>query len=205
VLTNCAKIELKANGLNSRGLSAECFYGRYFSSDCHLSYEAFLIGFAAFPARPRSPHSAKTLPRRPSRTRKLLGWKIYPSSSTNARAFTSSFLNTPPGKFKDLPRSEISGDLPHPSGRGRITCSAAGIRTISNGEPTETECHDRVAVVLETISAENLQKMGISAGTAGDFQQFLSCVYRKSNPAILMMQSAQDRTAENASGCLDGT
>jgi hypothetical protein len=31
------------------------------------------------------------------------------------------------------------------------------------------------------------------------------CAYRKSNPAILMMQSAQDRTADNASGCLDGT
>jgi hypothetical protein len=31
------------------------------------------------------------------------------------------------------------------------------------------------------------------------------CAYRKSNPAISMMQSAQYRTAENASGCLDGT
>jgi hypothetical protein len=28
--------------------------------------------------------------------------------------------------------------------------------------------------------------------------------YRKSNPAILMVQSAQDRTTENASGCLGG-
>jgi hypothetical protein len=32
-----------------------------------------------------------------------------------------------------------------------------------------------------------------------------SCAYRKSNPAILMMQSAQDRAAENAPGGLDGT
>jgi hypothetical protein len=32
-----------------------------------------------------------------------------------------------------------------------------------------------------------------------------TCAYRKSNPAISMMQSAQYRTAENASGCLNGT
>jgi membrane-associated phospholipid phosphatase len=32
-----------------------------------------------------------------------------------------------------------------------------------------------------------------------------ACAYRKSNPAIMVMRSAQDRTAENASGCLDGT
>jgi hypothetical protein len=30
------------------------------------------------------------------------------------------------------------------------------------------------------------------------------CAYRKSNPAILMVQSAQDRMADNASGCLGG-
>jgi hypothetical protein len=35
-------------------------------------------------------------------------------------------------------------------------------------------------------------------------QIFATCAYRKSNPAILMMQSAQDRTADNAPGCLDG-
>jgi hypothetical protein len=31
------------------------------------------------------------------------------------------------------------------------------------------------------------------------------CAYRKSSPSILVMQSTQDRTAQNASGCLDGT
>ena len=30
------------------------------------------------------------------------------------------------------------------------------------------------------------------------------CAYRKSNPAILMAQSAQDRMADNASSCLGG-
>jgi predicted thioesterase len=32
----------------------------------------------------------------------------------------------------------------------------------------------------------------------------ISCAYRKSNPVILMVQSAQDWTADNASGCLGG-
>jgi hypothetical protein len=31
-----------------------------------------------------------------------------------------------------------------------------------------------------------------------------TCAYRKSNPSILVVQSAQDRVTENASGCLDG-
>jgi hypothetical protein len=30
------------------------------------------------------------------------------------------------------------------------------------------------------------------------------CAYRKSNPAILVVQSAQDRMADSASGCLGG-
>ena len=32
-----------------------------------------------------------------------------------------------------------------------------------------------------------------------------TCAYRKLNPNILMVQSAQNRSTENASGCLDGT
>ncbi len=31
-----------------------------------------------------------------------------------------------------------------------------------------------------------------------------TCHYRKSNPGILIVQSAQDRAADNASGCLGG-
>jgi hypothetical protein len=31
------------------------------------------------------------------------------------------------------------------------------------------------------------------------------CAYRKLNPNIMMVQSAQNRSTENASGCLDGT
>jgi hypothetical protein len=34
--------------------------------------------------------------------------------------------------------------------------------------------------------------------------QYTSCAYRKSNPGILMVQSAQDRTADNASNCFGG-
>jgi IS5 family transposase len=32
-----------------------------------------------------------------------------------------------------------------------------------------------------------------------------NCAYRKSSPSILVMQSAQDRTGQNASCCLGGT
>jgi hypothetical protein len=32
-----------------------------------------------------------------------------------------------------------------------------------------------------------------------------SCAYRKSSPSILVMQSTQDRTAQNAPRCLGGT
>ena len=31
------------------------------------------------------------------------------------------------------------------------------------------------------------------------------CAYRKSSPSILVMQSTQDRTTQNASRCLGGT
>jgi hypothetical protein len=31
-----------------------------------------------------------------------------------------------------------------------------------------------------------------------------ACAYRKSDPGILMVQSAQDRMADNASSCLGG-
>jgi hypothetical protein len=31
--------------------------------------------------------------------------------------------NTPPGGFKNLPRTDVTGDLPHPSGRGNMVCS----------------------------------------------------------------------------------
>jgi hypothetical protein len=40
---------------------------------------------------------------------------------------------------------------------------------------------------------------------AGRGIQLPSCAYRKSSPSILMMQSTQDRTAQNASRCLGGT
>ena len=34
--------------------------------------------------------------------------------------------------------------------------------------------------------------------------QRFGCAYRKSHPAILMVQSGQDRAADNASGCFGG-
>jgi hypothetical protein len=38
--------------------------------------------------------------------------------------------NTPPGEFKNLPRTDVGGDLPHPSGRGNMVCSVAGVRRV---------------------------------------------------------------------------
>jgi hypothetical protein len=39
----------------------------------------------------------------------------------------------------------------------------------------------------------------------GPPNQPVSCAYRKSSPSILVMQSTQDRTVQNASRCLGGT
>src|SRR5262249_44340088 len=46
---------------------------------------------------------------------------------------------------------------------------------------------------------EESQITGIPNSDDGD-----RCAYRKSNPSILVVRSAQDRVTENASGCLDG-
>jgi hypothetical protein len=43
-----------------------------------------------------------------------------------------------------------------------------------------------------------------SASVASRIRFPTGCAYRISNPGILMVQSAQDRTTENASGCLGG-
>jgi predicted deacylase len=46
---------------------------------------------------------------------------------------------------------------------------------------------------------------GIMEGFRKDFPKINTCAYRKSSPGILVMQSTQDRTAQNASRCLGGT
>jgi hypothetical protein len=47
---------------------------------------------------------------------------------------------------------------------------------------------------------------GVAAGgTVMALGQVWSCAYRKSSPSILVMQSTQDRTAQNAPRCLGGT
>jgi Apea-like HEPN len=75
-------------------------------------------------------------------------------------------LNTPPGKLKDLPRSDISGDLPHPNGRGQITCSAAGIQRLRqlaeqallNSDAVGTLEPERVYRALRTIVVDRFLK-----------------------------------------------
>jgi hypothetical protein len=43
------------------------------------------------------------------------------------------------------------------------------------------------------------------AGPVVPDASFVGCAYRKSSPSILVMQSTQDRTAQNAPRCLGGT
>ena len=38
--------------------------------------------------------------------------------------------DTPPGKFQELPRSDVAGNLPHLTGRGHIPCSMAAVRRV---------------------------------------------------------------------------
>ena len=45
----------------------------------------------------------------------------------------------------------------------------------------------------------------VDVGLRHEFVDVDGCAYRKSSPSILVMQSTQDRTAQNASRCLGGT
>jgi len=51
---------------------------------------------------------------------------------------------------------------------------------------------------LPSLTRQYLKPFGSSA------RERLSCPYRKSNPGILMMQSAQDWLADNTPGCIGG-
>jgi len=47
--------------------------------------------------------------------------------------------------------------------------------------------------------------LGFSGGRGIHFYAVATCAYRKSSSSILVMQSTQDRPAQNASRCLSGT
>jgi Apea-like HEPN len=74
--------------------------------------------------------------------------------------------NTPPGKFKDLPRSDVGGSLPHPCGRGDMTCSVAAVRRVrelaeqalSNSDAVGTLEPDRVYRALRTTIVDRFFK-----------------------------------------------
>lgn len=85
---------------------------------------------------------------------------------------------------------------------------AAEQRTLSmlrDGVPT---------VLCDPVAVVTLQRIGFLIGrrlTSKGEKLFpasvlheSACAYRKSNPAILMVQSFQDRTADNTSDCLSG-
>jgi len=53
---------------------------------------------------------------------------------------------------------------------------------IGTGEPAQTECHDRAAVLIEPVAADSLSKTGIFAKTAGDFRRFPPQVRQGGSP-----------------------
>lgn len=57
---------------------------------------------------------------------------------------------TPPGEYRNLPRSEVTGDLPHPSGRGTLICGAEAARRIHR-LADEALSHSDAAGTIESI------------------------------------------------------
>lgn len=121
------------------------------------------------------------------RTKLVVGKKIVasepvvPERAPNKRAVWVEDLNfvfeectrvqklissTPPGEFKNLPRTDVAGDLPHPSGRGNMTCSMAGVRrvrhlaeqAILNSDAGGTLEPERVYRALRTIIVDRFLK-----------------------------------------------
>jgi hypothetical protein len=68
---------------------------------------------------------------------------------------------------------------------------------------SEETSGDRECRWIERGGRISLHKLRLDPGSGNE--GFAACAYRKSNPDILMVQSAQDRMAENASDCLGGT
>src|ERR1700730_4342918 len=74
--------------------------------------------------------------------------------------------NTPPGEFQDLPRSDLTGDLPHPTERRHIPCSMAAVRrgrqladlALSNSDAMGTLEPERVYRALRTIIVDRFLK-----------------------------------------------
>ncbi|WP_298242041.1 HEPN domain-containing protein [uncultured Bradyrhizobium sp.] len=77
--------------------------------------------------------------------------------------------NTPPGEFKNLSRSDVGGDLPHPAGRGNMTCSTAGVRRVRhlaeqallNSDAGGTLELDRVYRAFRQIIVDRFVKDGL--------------------------------------------
>jgi hypothetical protein len=81
----------------------------------------------------------------------------------------------------------------------RLLDSALGLEYMSRSSSGRS---DRPADARVSRPALEVADIFRSHGPA--WRQADACAYRKSNPAILMVQSAEDWTADNASGCLGG-
>jgi hypothetical protein len=76
---------------------------------------------------------------------------------------------TPPAEFRHLPRSEVSGQLPHPSGRGHMACSAKAARRVRqlaeqallNSDAAETLEPERVHRAFRPIIVDRFLKEGL--------------------------------------------
>ena len=58
--------------------------------------------------------------------------------------------------------------------------------------------------IIKQLKREPSRTGSIVITVFGDAIVPRGCVYRKSNPGILVVQSAQNRATENASNCLGG-
>jgi hypothetical protein len=102
--------------------------------------------------------------------------------------------NTPPGKFKDLPRSDVGGSLPHPCGRGDMTCMLRAPDPCQ-GPKQILERH----AISRSLSARSTTRAGplpLSMPTIGCFCQyrpFDDC--RSLRDPLLLVAGTEDRRA----------
>jgi hypothetical protein len=109
----------------------------------------------------------------------------------------------------------VNGEVARPKARhGRK--HVPGERNLLGDPDIDADFLDDGDLVVRrhTIDAQHASEIGrrthdeADAGAAAfedsDLTHCTGCAYRKSNPAILMVQSAQGRTADNASDCFGG-
>src|SRR6476659_9152667 len=117
---------------------------------------------------------------RPGYSRELPGWMLDPSCCA--------------GMAEGSPQISIEGlnelaTLLASLGKTRKRRAASSPLTAKEGRRAEKK------MLRSSAAQSGIQKTDTA----------IPCAYRKSNASILVMQSTQDRTAQNASCCLGGT